>query len=105
MPQNYLALWEFQIKPESRAQFEEIYGPDGTWARLFRQSPDFLGTKLIRDLARPGRYLTLDSWTSCEAFHAFKEGHAAEYETLDQRCENLTERETMVGEFEEVLAN
>jgi heme-degrading monooxygenase HmoA len=101
---NYLAIWEFEIKPESRAQFEESYGPDGAWTRLFGQSPDFLGAKLIRDLTRPGRYLTLDHWTSREAFHAFKQDHAAEYAALDKRCERLTEREAVVGEFEEASA-
>ena len=101
MPQNYLAIWEFEIQPESRTPFEEIYGPDGTWALLFRRSTEFRGTKLIRDLTRPGRYLTLDCWSSREAFHAFKQEHANEYATLDKQCENLTERETMVGEFEE----
>jgi heme-degrading monooxygenase HmoA len=98
----YLAIWEFEIKPDSRAQFEEIYGPDGTWARLFCQSPDYLGTKLTRDLTRPRRYLTLDYWTSREAFHGFKRAHAAEYAMLDKQCESLTEHEVMVGEFEEV---
>ena len=98
----YLAIWEFETNPNSRAQFEEIYGPDGAWARLFRQSPDYRGTKLIRDFARPGRYLTIDHWSSREAFCAFKHEHATEYATLDKQCESLTERETMVGEFEEV---
>ena len=100
----YLASWEFEIKPSSRAQFEEVYGSDGAWARLFRQCPGFRGTKLIRDLARHGRYLTLDHWSSREAFHAFKQEHANEYASLDKQCESLTERETMVGEFEEVAA-
>ncbi|MBZ5655926.1 MAG: hypothetical protein LAO56_11710 [Acidobacteriia bacterium] len=104
MPQNYLAIWEFEINPKSRAQFEEIYGPDGAWARLFRQSPDYRGTKLIRDLTHPGRYLTLDSWLSREAFHTFKQVHAAEYAMLDKQCESLTEHEEMVGEFEEAPA-
>ena len=104
MPQPYLAIWRFEIKAESRAPFEEIYGPDGAWARLFRQSPDYRGTKLLRDLSRPGRYLTLDHWSSREAFHVFKQEHATEYATLDKQCESLTEREAMVGEFEEARA-
>jgi heme-degrading monooxygenase HmoA len=99
---SYLAVWEFEVTPESRGQFEKVYGPEGTWAQLFRHSPDYRGTKLLRDLARPGRYLTLDYWTSREAFHAFKQEHAAEYATHDKQCESLTEREAMVGEFEEV---
>jgi heme-degrading monooxygenase HmoA len=104
MRRNYLTIWEFEIKPESRGQFEEIYGPDGAWARLFRQSPDYLGTKLTCDLTRPRRYLTLDYWTSREAFHKFKRVHAAEYETLDRQCESLTEHEAMIGEFEDAPA-
>ena len=104
MPQNYLAIWEFEIKAASRAQFEEIYGADGAWAQLFRQNPDYRGTKLLRDLARPGRYLTLDYWPSRESFSSFKQAHAAEYATLDRQCESLTEREGMVGEFEEAPA-
>jgi hypothetical protein len=104
MLQNYLAIWEFEIKPESLGQFEEIYGPGGAWARFFRQSPDYRGTKLLGDLGRPGRYFTLDYWSCREAFHAFKQAHATEYAALDQQCESLTKRETMVGEFEEVPA-
>ncbi len=60
----FTALWEFQVKPERISAFEEIYGPDGSWAQLFRSSPDYLGTELIRDFDRPGRYLTLDHWIS-----------------------------------------
>jgi heme-degrading monooxygenase HmoA len=104
MPYNYLAIWEFDVKLDSRAQFEEIYGPDGAWTRLFVRSPDYLGTKLVRDLTRPGRYLTIDYWTSREAFHTFKQERTAEYATLDEQCESLTEREAMVGEFEEAPA-
>ena len=98
---RYLAIWEFEIKPESGAQFEEIYGQDGAWAQLFRQSPEYRGTKLTRDVTRPRRYLTIDYWISREAFHRFKREHAAEYAMLDKQCESLTEHETMVGEFEE----
>ena len=100
MLRNYLAIWEFEIKSESRAQFEEIYGPDGAWARLFRRSPDYGGTALVRDLDRPGRYLTLDRWTSREALQHFKQDHHAAYTALDEQCESLTERELFLGNFQ-----
>ena len=101
---GYVALWEFHIKPEAKSAFEEIYGPDGAWAQLFRRSPDYLGTKLIRDITRPGRYLTLDYWTSREAFHGFKQEHRTDYAALNLQCEALTAHEGMVGEFVEVAA-
>lgn len=101
---GYVAIWEFHIRPEAKSAFEEIYGSDGAWAQLFRRSPDYLGTKLIRDLIRPGRYLTLDYWTSREALHGFKQEHRTEYAALDMQCETLAAYEAMVGEFAGVPA-
>jgi quinol monooxygenase YgiN len=104
MPSHYLALWEFQVSPDSISAFEEIYGPDGSWAQLFRQSPDYLGTELLRDFNRPGRYLTLDRWTSSDALRRFKQDHHAAYSALDKQCESLTEKEMFLGDFETVPA-
>ena len=99
---NYLALWEFQVKPESISGFEATYGSEGAWAQLFRQSLDYLGTQLIRDLDHPGRYITQDRWTSRESFHRFKQGHQSAYSALDKKCESLTEKEIFLGDFESV---
>ena len=103
MSENYMVVWEFEVRPTARAEFEGIYGADGDWAKLFRFSPEFRGTKLIHDIARPERYLTLDAWTSREALHSFKEQYAAEYAALDRRCESLTAHESLAGEFMIVL--
>jgi hypothetical protein len=102
MSNRYLALWEFQVKPESISAFEETYGPDGAWAQLFRQSPDYLGTDLIRDLNHPGRYVTMDNWTSRESLDRFKQDHQSGCAALDKQCERLTEKETFLGDFETV---
>jgi len=98
----FVALWEFHVKPESIVAFEEIYGPHGEWAQLFGQSPDYLGTDLIRDLNQRGRYLTLDRWTSGEALQRFKKEHQDAYSNLDKQCESLTEKEVFLGNFEQV---
>ncbi|HMD16141.1 MAG TPA: antibiotic biosynthesis monooxygenase, partial [Terriglobales bacterium] len=93
---HYLVIWEFQVKPEAKPAFEQAYGPAGDWARLFSQSPDYRGTQLLRDSNRSGRYLTLDRWTSREAFHQFKQAHQADYEAFDQRCKALTDNESLI---------
>ena len=95
-----VAVWEFHVKPEARPAFERTYGPDGDWARLFRCSPDYRGTVLLRDRDRPSRYFTLDHWSSSEALSQFKNKHHADYAALDKQCEGLTEQETFLGEFE-----
>jgi hypothetical protein len=101
---RFTAVWEFQVNPESVAAFEKIYGPDGAWAQLFRHSPDYRGTELIRDLDRPGRYLTLDHWTSLESLRRLKQDLHVEYAALDQQCESLTEMEVFLGDFESVVS-
>jgi hypothetical protein len=100
----WVAVWEFQVKLESFAEFERIYGPDGLWSKLFRQSSAYLGTELLRDTERTGRYLTIDRWISPEALHQFKQQHAEEYAALDKTCERLTASEAIVGKFESITA-
>ncbi len=98
-PTGFTAIWEFHVNEELRPAFEKAYGRAGAWTQLFRLSPDYLGTDLLHDLGHPGRYLTLDHWNSREAFQQFKQEHHAGYAALDQQCEELTEREVFVGDF------
>lgn len=96
---RYATLWEFVIAPSKQAEFEAHYGPDGTWARLFRRASGYAGSELLRDRADPLRYLTIDRWESREAWQAFRREHATEYESLDREFEGLTTREAPLGEY------
>ena len=95
----FVVVWQFEIAEEKIAQFEAAYGPEGAWARLFRRSPEYHGTELLRDAYIPGGYLTIDRWSSEDAFRAFRKDHDADYETLDRACDALTLRETRVGAY------
>jgi len=59
-----------------------------------------VGTELLRDRETPGRYATIDYWKSAQAFLRFKRAKRSEYKALEQKCANLTEEETKIGEFE-----
>ena len=102
---GYLLIWEFHVKPGSRPQFERIYGSQGEWAGFFRQDPNYYGTDLVRDPSKPGRYVTLDYWTSRTAYEDFRRLNAADYEKIDEHCEQLTEREVALGAYERVAQN
>lgn len=93
-------LWSFEVAPGRERDFERIYGPDGDWARLFARAPGYLGTELLQDALRAGRYLTIDRWASGSAFESFKQEWKAEYAALDRACEALTLSETPLGAFE-----
>jgi heme-degrading monooxygenase HmoA len=95
----FVVVWQFEIAEEKIAAFEAAYGPEGTWAQLFRSSPDYKGTELLRGTFESETYLTIDRWTSEAAFRAFRKQHDADYETLDRACDDLTSRETRIGAY------
>ncbi len=95
-------LWEYRVREEKRAEFERRYARTGDWAALFQKSPAYRGTTLLRDLADPGRYLTLDAWDDDASFHKFKQDFAAQYDALDRTCAALTEEERCLGHFASV---
>jgi hypothetical protein len=96
----FVALWEYEVKPGCEERFENGYGPDGDWVRLFRSDSHYYETRLVRDSFRPGIYLTLDFWNSREAYEKFMAIHKEEYKTLDACGEELTSNERRLGWYE-----
>jgi len=92
------AIWEFRVAPEHVAEYERAYGPDGAWAQLFRGSPAYHGTELLRDKDDPLRYVTIDKWQDLAPYKAMRE--VQEYKSLDIACEKLTVSERLIGLFE-----
>jgi heme-degrading monooxygenase HmoA len=94
-------VWEFIVRDDHIAEFEKFYSATGSWANLFRGSPGYLGTELLRDSQIPYRYLTLDRWDSVASHVAMRERFAKDYDALDRMCEQLTETERQIGVFED----
>jgi heme-degrading monooxygenase HmoA len=93
----HVILWRFRARPGCEARFEAAYGANGSWARLFRSGEGYLGTELMR--GTDGTYLTIDRWSSPEAYRAFREAEAARIAELDARCLALTLEESPLGEL------
>jgi heme-degrading monooxygenase HmoA len=96
---RFLVIWEFVVRPGKEKLFEQIYGPNGDWAQLFRRGRGYCGTTLTRDCDQPRRYLALDFWKSQEEYERFKSQHSDEYKAIDAKCEALTEKEREVGKL------
>jgi heme-degrading monooxygenase HmoA len=96
---GYLIMWEFQVRAGMEKRFEKIYGAEGGWARLFHQDDSYIGTELIHHFNSENTYVTLDFWTSSEAYDKFRKQHLAKYKALDRKCEALTESEREIGRF------
>jgi heme-degrading monooxygenase HmoA len=99
---RYLIIWEFRVRAGMEKRFEEAYRPQGEWAQFFSQGPGYVRTELNHDLKDGRRYVTLDFWVSREAYENFRQQHASEYAALDQKFEELTEKEWEIGKFERI---
>ena len=93
-------IWEFRVKPQQVAEFEVDYSSLGPWATLFRGSPAYRGTRLLRDREDPLRFLTLDTWNDFAAYERFRAEHAERYRELDKVFERFTDSERLIGIFE-----
>ncbi len=96
---EFVIVWEFRVRPGKRRAFEKAYGPDGDWTRFFRTGKGYIRTELLSDRGTPLRYLTLDFWASRTDYEHFKKDNRAEYQTIDKKCESLTEKEVEIGQF------
>jgi heme-degrading monooxygenase HmoA len=80
--------------------FEDVYGPEGEWARFFALGDGYLGTELLR--SPEGAYLVIDRWASRSAYETFLAAHREEYERRSAATERLYVREERVGAFDVV---
>src|SRR5438094_9849988 len=95
----YVVVWEFQLAKGAEKQFNDAYGPRGLWAELFGKGGGYLRTELLHDATNANRYVTIDYWTSQQAYETFRSRHADEYAAIDLLCESLTAQETHFGSF------
>ena len=70
------------------------------WVEFFRQGDSYRGTEFLRHSLEPGRYATIDRWDSAAQYQSFHDQHAAEYQALDEQCEQLTAEERYIGSYD-----
>lgn len=76
-----------------------MYGPGGTWSKLFARCQGFRGTTVLRDTNNPRRYLTIDLWeTEAQREQALAE-RKAEYSDLETTLDKWTESRIEMGTF------
>jgi heme-degrading monooxygenase HmoA len=92
----------FRYEVRDSEAFERTYGPEGEWARFFRQGRGYIGTELLRDVDEPDRYLVIDRWESSDAYNAFLTEHNDEYLRRADESSFHHVQELRFGTFENV---
>jgi len=98
----FTILWKYKVKPEYRHVFEQEYGPDGTWAKLFSESEGYQGSYLQRSEEEPSTYLLLDTWADKAAYLGFLQRQEKHYREQSTAFEYLYELEELLGTYTSV---
>ncbi len=97
--EQFAYIWRYEIDPHFRSEFLAAYNPRGEWVQLFSRDPAFLGTALFRDFDNEDVYVTIDYWRSKIDRDSFRKRFAAEFDSLDSKCEKFTKDEQLFGDF------
>ncbi len=92
----------FRYEVLEAEEFERAFGPEGDWAKFFRQGRGYIGTELLRDVDEPDRYLVIDRWESADAYNAFLAEHGDEYMRRADESRFHYVQELRFGTFENV---
>ncbi|GAB3347614.1 antibiotic biosynthesis monooxygenase family protein [Lysobacter tyrosinilyticus] len=95
----FVAIWEYEARAGCEAAFEALYGSDGEWVALFREYDGYVGTELLRDVGHSNRFVTIDRWSSADAYAAFLTAAKPRYAQIDARGDALTLSERCLGRF------
>ena len=98
-PKEFVYIWKYTVKEDKIYEFTKTYGEEGEWVKLFRKSSDYILTQLLNVINDPFRFITIDRWKNKEARDNFIKLHRSEYQELNERCNNLTIKEELLGEF------
>ena len=58
-----------------------------------------MSVELLRDPQDPRMFMTIDRWKTSTDYEEFSRQHAIKYREIDERCERLTVKETLVGAY------
>jgi heme-degrading monooxygenase HmoA len=99
---KYFSIWQYEVVKGKEKLFEQIYGPEGDWVRMFEQGIGYCRTTLIRNRSQNSVYVTIDEWESLEKYREFHQKYKERYGEIDQLCSELTVSEVHLGEYESV---
>ena len=97
---SYVRIWRFEAARGREQEFVTAYGPEGDWVQLFRRSPGYRSTELVRPVPTERVFLVTDRWASRQDWDNFLAAHREAYAALDLRFSALCASETELDEYE-----
>ena len=92
-------VWQFDVKPGKEAEFEELYGADGEWTRINRDTRSYLGSSFLRDQSNGARYILVEYWSEMVVYEKYRRSHAGRIAALEARRSTVLQSVEPLGVF------
>ena len=92
-------MWQFDVKGGREAEFEELYGVDGEWTAMNRQTRSYLGTSFLHDQNRSSRYIVIEYWSEMLVYEQHREYRSDAVAVLEERRTALVQSVEPLGVF------
>lgn len=90
-------VWQFDVKKGREKEFELLYGVDGDWTALNRQTRSYLGSSFLRDQNRSLRYLLVEYWSEMLVYEQHRTSRSAVIDSIEQRRAELVDAIEPIG--------
>ena len=91
--------WQFDVKNGRETEFEQLYGVDGEWTVMNRQSRSYLGTSFLHDQNMLSRYIVIEYWSEMIVYERHQASRSAMVDALKARSRTLVETVEPLGIF------
>lgn len=92
-------VWAFEVRSGCESEFEQVFGADGEWSSINRQSRSYVGSSFLRDQARKGRYLLTEYWSEMLVYEQHKVYRRDQIARLEARRNALVVSTEPLGVF------
>lgn len=92
-------MWQFDVKKGKEKEFEELYGADGDWTALSRQTRSYLGSSFLQDQNESTRYLLIEYWSEMIVYEQHRAFRSEAIASLEERSRALVDSIEPLGIF------
>ena len=92
-------LWRFTVKNGHETEFEQLFGTDGEWNVMNRQTRSFLGSSFLRDQNQESRYILIEYWSEMVVSEQHRTYRSDAIGSIEERRDALVESVEPLGIF------
>jgi heme-degrading monooxygenase HmoA len=92
-------MWQFAVKSGNEDEFEQLFGEEGEWSVLNRQTRSYLGSSFLRDQNSSSRYIVIEYWSEMVVSEPHRTYRSDVMESLEKRYDRLVDSIEPMGIF------